>query len=84
MLETAVEDYRAYVVGESEQRVEETGVFTEAVISGDVDTVKEQFGPAREHWERIEPIAASLGDLDPAIDAARGTCPRKSGAASTG
>ena len=49
VLETAVEDYRAYVVGESEQLVEETGVFTEAVISGDVDAAKEQFGPARVH-----------------------------------
>ncbi len=75
MLETAVEDYRAYVVGESEQLVEETGVFTQAVISGDVDAAKEQFGPAREHWERIEPIAASLGDLDPAIDAREGDVP---------
>jgi iron uptake system component EfeO len=75
VLETAVEDYRAYVVEESEQLVEETGVFTEAVISGDVDAAKEQFGPAREHWERIEPIAASLGDLDPAIDAREGDVP---------
>ncbi len=49
VLETAVEDYRAYALGESEQLVEETGVFTEAVISGDVDAAKEQFGPAREH-----------------------------------
>ena len=75
VLETAVEDYRAYVLGESEQLVEETGVFTQAVISGDVDAAKEQFGPAREHWERIEPIAASLGDLDPAIDAREGDVP---------
>ena len=75
VLETAVEDYRAYVVGESEQLVEETGVFTAAVISGDVDAAKERFGPAREHWERIEPIAASLGDLDAAIDAREGDVP---------
>jgi len=72
VLETAVEDYRAYVVGESVQLVEETGVFTEAVISGNVNAAKEQFGPTREHRERIEPIAASLGDLDPAIDAREG------------
>ncbi len=75
VLETAVEDYRAYVVRESEQLAEETDVFTQAVISGDVDAAKEQFGPAREHWERIEPIAASLGDLDPAIDAREGDVP---------
>ena len=41
MLETAVEDYRAYVVRESEQLVEETDVFTQAVISGAVDAAKE-------------------------------------------
>ena len=30
---------------------------------------KELFGPARRHYEAIEPVAESFGDLDPEIDA---------------
>ena len=30
---------------------------------------KELFAPARYHYETIEPVAESFGDLDPAIDA---------------
>ena len=30
---------------------------------------KRLYGPARVSYERIEPVAESFGDLDPAIDA---------------
>ncbi len=74
-LEAAVDEYEAYVVGETNQLVEETALFTDAVIAGNVKEAKEIYAPARVHWERIEPIAAALGDLDPNIDAREGDVP---------
>lgn len=74
-LERAAEEYKRYVVSETESLVTETEDFTEAVLAGDVETAKEEYAPARVHWERVEPIAASLGDLDPRIDAREGDVP---------
>ena len=75
-LEAAVAGYRAYVIDQSDQLVEGTTLFTEAVIAGNVEEARELYAPARMPWERIEPIAASLGDLDPRIDAREGDVPR--------
>jgi iron uptake system component EfeO len=74
-LEAAVDEYKAYVVGETDQLVAETALFTDAVIAGNVEEAKEVYAPARVPWERIEPIAATLGDLDPNIDAREGDVP---------
>jgi iron uptake system component EfeO len=74
-LEAAVDEYRAYVVDQTDQLVEGTALFTGAVIAGNVEEAKETYAPARVHWERIEPIAAALGDLDPNIDAREGDVP---------
>jgi iron uptake system component EfeO len=74
-LEAAVDEYQAYVVDQTNQLVEETALFTGAVIAGNVEEAKETYAPARVHWERIEPIAATLGDLDPNIDAREGDVP---------
>jgi iron uptake system component EfeO len=74
-LETSVENYRAYVIEQTDQLAEETPQFTAAVIAGDLDQAKVLYAPVRMHWERIEPIAASLGDLDPKIDAREGDVP---------
>ncbi len=54
---------------------ERTEAFTGAVLAGNVAEAKRLFGPTREPWERIEPIAASLGDYDPNIDAREGDVP---------
>ena len=40
-----------------------------AVKAGDVAKAKALFAPARSHYESIEPVAESFGDLDPEIDA---------------
>jgi iron uptake system component EfeO len=74
-LEAAVDEYQAYVVDQTNQLVEATALFTGAVIAGNVEEAKETYAPARVHWERIEPIAATLGDLDPNIDAREGDVP---------
>ncbi len=43
--------------------------------AGDIETAKQKFAAARAHYESIEPIAESFGDLDPAIDAREGDVP---------
>ncbi|MFT4086437.1 MAG: EfeM/EfeO family lipoprotein, partial [Gordonia sp. (in: high G+C Gram-positive bacteria)] len=38
------------------------------INSGDLDAARNQFGQVRTFYERIEPVAESFPDLDPAID----------------
>jgi iron uptake system component EfeO len=66
---TASQTYHDYVVSEVTQLIAGTATFTTAVKAGDLAAAKAAFGPARTHYESIEPVAESFGDLDPAIDA---------------
>ncbi|GAA1816859.1 iron uptake system protein EfeO [Planosporangium flavigriseum] len=68
-LAAAVAAYKAYVSGEADGLLAKTTEFAAAVKAGDVAKAKELYPVARTHWERIEPVAESFGDLDPAIDA---------------
>lgn len=68
-LDAAVEQYKAYVADEAAQLVTETTAFVAALKAGDLHQAKDLFGPTRTHYETIEPIAESFGDLDPEIDA---------------
>lgn len=74
-LEEAADNYEEYVAGQILLLEERTEPFVEAVLAGDVDKAKELYAPAREPWERIEPVAAQLGDYDPRIDAREGDVP---------
>lgn len=64
----AVAGYRAYVEREAAALLTATRAFAAAVKAGDVATAKARYAPARLHWERIEPVAETFGDLDPRID----------------
>ncbi len=75
--EAAVKAYRGYVERQTTLLVKETKVFTDAVVAGDVGAAKAAYGPARVPYERIEPIAESIGGLDPAIDAREGDVPKQ-------
>jgi len=68
-LAKAVEEYKAYVAKETAALVAGTKPFVAALRAGKLQQAKDQFGPLRMHYERIEPIAESFGDLDPDIDA---------------
>jgi iron uptake system component EfeO len=72
---TAVAEYRKYVEGEAAQLVPATTSFVNAVKSGDVTGAKKLYPDARTHYESIEPIAESFGDLDPEIDARENDVP---------
>ncbi|WP_340025502.1 iron uptake system protein EfeO [Paenibacillus sp. FSL K6-1096] len=66
---TAIDEYRKYVIAECDEFVKQTEGFTDAVKAGKLEEAKALYAPARMHYERIEPIAEALGDLDPNIDA---------------
>ncbi|MEK5030329.1 iron uptake system protein EfeO [Paenibacillus sp. FSL R7-0302] len=66
---TAIDEYRKYVIEQCDEFVKQTEGFTDAVKAGKLDEAKALYAPARMHYERIEPIAEALGDLDPNIDA---------------
>jgi iron uptake system component EfeO len=70
-----VDTYLAYVTSESAKLTAATQQFVAAVKAGDVNAAKQQFAAGRYHYETIEPIAESFGDLDPAIDARQGDVP---------
>ncbi len=71
----AVGTYLTYVKGEADRLITATKTFVDAVQAGDVATAQSLFAPSRTHYETIEPIAESFGDLDPAIDAREGDVP---------
>lgn len=64
-----VEQYRAYLEQQTGELVRRTARFTAALDRGDAAQARRLFAWAREPYERIEPVAESFGDLDPAIDA---------------
>ncbi len=71
----AVDAYLTYVKKEADQLVADTGPFVVAVKAGDIAKAKALFATTRSHYETIEPIAESFGDLDAALDAREGDVP---------
>jgi iron uptake system component EfeO len=71
----AVDAYLTYVKAEADQLIIDTVSFTQAVKAGDLTSAKARFATSRSHFETIEPIAESFGDLDPKIDAREGDVP---------
>lgn len=70
-----IDAYRKYAIDQLDQFVKATEAFTEAVKAGDIEKAKALYAPSRMHFERIEPIAESLGDFDPWIDARENDVP---------
>jgi iron uptake system component EfeO len=64
----AVASYTAYTKDQAAQLVTAVDGFVAAYESGDDETARALFAPARVFYERIEPTASAFGDLDPAID----------------
>jgi iron uptake system component EfeO len=69
LVDRAQENYAAYVQDQSDQLLVRTQEFVDAYESGDDDSARTIYADARTHWERIETVAESFGDLDPKMDA---------------
>lgn len=64
----AESQYAAYVRDQAQELVDATGEFLDAWTGGDDDLARSLYPTARQHWERIETVAESFGDLDPKMD----------------
>ncbi|MGP3535243.1 iron uptake system protein EfeO [Microbacterium sp. RD1] len=64
----AVDLYAAFVKDQVEQLAPAADEFVTAYESGDDAAARQQFPQVRAFYERIEPVAEALGDLDPRID----------------
>jgi iron uptake system component EfeO len=65
----ATAEYALYVKDQTEQLVTKTEQFVELYKAGQDAEARALYPDARTHWERIEPVAESFGDLDPRMDA---------------
>jgi len=68
LVEQANQNYQKYVEDQSEQLVSMTAKFVAAYKAGKDDEARAIYPVARMHWERIETVAESFGDLDPKLD----------------
>jgi iron uptake system component EfeO len=67
-LAAATATYLQYVRTEADQLLDATRAFAASYVAGDDEAARAAYAPARTHWERIEPVAESFGDLDPRMD----------------
>jgi iron uptake system component EfeO len=61
--------YTQYVRQQVDELVAATKTFTDAVRAGNVQAAKDAYAASRQAWERIEPIAGLVEDIDSAVDA---------------
>src|SRR5262245_28944270 len=69
LVAAGVADYSAYVARQVDGTIAATRAFTDAVRSGDLRAARAAYAPSREGWERIEPIAGLIEEIDGAVDA---------------
>jgi len=69
LVATAGHEYAAYVRTETAALLTGTRAFVTAYKTGRDDEARALYAPTRMHWEAIEPVAESFGDLDPRTDA---------------
>jgi iron uptake system component EfeO len=69
LISRAQNRYRTWVQRQSEALVVATRQFLAAYTAGNDDRARALYPTARSHYEAIEPVAESFGDLDPKMDA---------------
>ena len=68
LLTDATEQYTAFVRKEADELLEKTEAFAKLYRTGNDEAARASYASARMHWERIEPVAESFGDVDPKLD----------------
>jgi iron uptake system component EfeO len=69
LVAVANSNYAAYVRDQTDSLLTGTEQFVTAYKAGDDAKARSLYPQVRLHWERIEPVAESFGDLDPKTDA---------------
>lgn len=72
LLQQATVEYATYIDTQVASLAEALPVMTDAIAKGDLEGAKKGYANARVFYEKIEPVAESFGDLDPAIDLREG------------
>jgi iron uptake system component EfeO len=68
LIDQATTNYAAYVKDQADQLLAKTQQFVDLYEQGQDDQARALYPDARTHWERIETVAESFGDLDPKTD----------------
>jgi iron uptake system component EfeO len=76
LISRAQNNYRTWVQRQSETLVVATRQFLAAYTSGNDARARALYPTARSHYEAIEPVAESFGDLDPEMDAREPDVPK--------
>ena len=69
LIQSAVDGYRGYLMAQVDQMISDTDAFTNAIRAGDLEAAQAAYAPSRVAWERIEPIAGLVEEIDGAVDA---------------
>jgi iron uptake system component EfeO len=69
LVQDALAAYTTYVDEQVDATIAATTTFTDAVRAGDLEAAKAAYAPSRQGWERIEPIAGLVEEIDGAVDA---------------
>ncbi|UXA17123.1 EfeM/EfeO family lipoprotein [Mycobacterium sp. SMC-4] len=69
LVEQAATEYKTYASRQIDELVGVVKVFTDAVRTGDLQAAQDAYAPSRVPWERIEPIAGLVEEIDGKIDA---------------
>ena len=66
--EKAATDYKAYAVGQIDELVGAVKVLTDAVRANNLQAAQDAYAPSRMPWERIEPLAGLVEEIDGKVD----------------
>jgi iron uptake system component EfeO len=69
LTEQAAVEYKTYAVGQIDELVAAVKVLTDAVRAGDLKAAQDAYAPSRVPWERIEPLAGLVEEIDGKVDA---------------
>jgi iron uptake system component EfeO len=64
----AGDEYKAYAIDQIDQLIAKVKVLTDAVRAGNLKAAQDAYAPSRMPWERIEPIAELIPDVDAKTD----------------
>jgi iron uptake system component EfeO len=65
----AVQQYKSYAEDQVDEAVRLTKVLTDAVRAGNLQAAQAAYAPSRVPWERIEPLAGLVEEIDGKVDA---------------
>ena len=69
LAEKAATEYQAYAVEQTGELVRVVKALTDAVRAGNLKAAQDAYAPSRLPWERIEPLAGLVEEIDGKVDA---------------